>query len=346
MSASFASFVYVANADTQDISVFGLTADGMLTPIVTEPVQTPAVAGKSMLLAHSPDHRILYAAYFTQSGRSLVASFAVAADSGRLQLLGTTSLADSMSYMTTDRAGRQLLCASYGGNKVTVNAIGDDGRVGALTQLVMTAPKAHCIVTDPANRHVLHTSLGADLIYQRHFDPISGLLSANSPATVLSRAQSGPRFLTFSADGRFVYVVCELDGGVDVYPFDAGAGLLQPQIQRTSTLPPGFAGQAWAADIRLSANGRFLFTSERTSSTLTGFRVDAATGRLSPGTCYETASRPRGIAVDPGSEFLVAAGQLSNSVACHRIDPASGALRRLGEYAVGRNPTWVEILAA
>ena len=344
MTAPDDSFVYVANADTQDLSVFALRSDGGLARIATVSVQEPPHPGRSMVLARSPDARFLYAGYFTPAGNARLASFAIDPASGTATLLGRTDLVDTIAYLEIDRTGRFLLSASYAGNKVAVNAIGADGVVGATRQVIVTPPKAHCILTDPSNRFVLHTSLGADLIQQQRFDPASGLLSQNLPAEVAVTAKSGPRFLRFSPDGLYVYVICELDGAIDVFPFDGSAGVLRPPVQRISGLPPGFAGTPWAADIHLTPNGEFLYVSERTSSTLSGFRTDWQTGRLAPIGTIETVQRPRGFAIDPTGQFLLAAGQLSNSLACYRIDAASGNLSFIAEHAVGKNPTWVEIL--
>ncbi len=337
------SYVYVANADAQDISVFRLGPDGALIACATIPAQSPPQTGRSMLLALSPDQRLLYAAYLSGGTHFAVTTFRVDPGSGIPAPLGTAALADTMAYMVTDRTGCFLLCASYAGNKVTVNRIGADGQVGALLQEIATAPKAHCIITDRTNRHVLHTSLGGDLIYQQHFDPETGALSPNVPATIDMAPGSGSRFLALSRDGRFLYVIGELDGSLAVHPYDSVAGTLGHGIQTLSVLPAGFDGKPWAADLRLSPNGKYLYASERTSSTVSAFAIDAAGGTLRLVATVTTVRQPRALAIDTTGRYLIAAGQLSNSIQCHSIDPGSGALRPLREYAVGRNPTWIEI---
>ncbi|MFI4890129.1 MAG: lactonase family protein [Steroidobacterales bacterium] len=337
------SVVYVANADGQDISVFGLGADGALHVRATVAAQSPPQSGRSMLLCLSPNRRFLYAAFLSGGTHFAAATFAIDGEGGIPVLIGTTALADTMAYMATDRSGRYLLCASYYGNRVTVNAIGGDSCVGALLQSVATEPKAHCIFADATNLHVLYTSLGGDLVYQNRFDAGTGHLSPNEPPTVAMRAKSGPRFLAPSPDGRFVYVNGELDGSISVYPLDGATGTLQPRIQAVSVLPAGFAGAAWAADLRMTPDGAYLYSSERTSSTLSAFAVDRASGLLRPAGSVPTVKQPRALAIDPDGRYLIAAGQLSNSVIIYAIDPGTGALGPLGEYPVGRNPTWIEI---
>ena len=101
-------------------------------------------------------------------------------------------------------------------------------------------------------------------------------------------------------------------------------------MQSLSTLPPGFAGEPWAAELRLTPDARFLYTSERRSSTLAGFAVDAATGRLAPIGHWPTQAQPRGFAISPSGRWLIAAGQLSHAVGVHAIDAAQRRARTCG----------------
>ena len=166
-----ATFVYVANADSQDISVLELDRpQGQL-----KPVETVAVAGTVMPMAVSADKRFLYAALRSQPFR--VTSFAIDGATGRLRKLGEAPLADSMANIDLDASGRWLFAASYPGHKITVNSIGKDGLVGPVHQLLPTAPHAHAIHADAANRYVLATSLGGDNLSIWRFDAEKGQLS-------------------------------------------------------------------------------------------------------------------------------------------------------------------------
>ncbi|HUX73502.1 MAG TPA: beta-propeller fold lactonase family protein [Steroidobacteraceae bacterium] len=344
-ASATAAVVYVANADTQDLTVFDLRADGAMALLGTVAVQRPAQVGRSIVLAPSPDRKFLYAGHLSGAGQTAVATFAVNARSGMPERLGSAALADTTAYLATDRSGRFLFSASYSGNQVTVNAIRADGSVGDTLQVVCTEPKAHCIVTDPSNRFVLHTSLGGGLIYQERFDARTGKLSPNDPPTVGARAKSGPRFLVFAPDGKFVYLINELDAAVDVHPFDPRSGTLAAAIQTANTVPERFSGRPWGADIHLRPDGKFLYVSERTTSMITAFAVDPASGRLTRVDAYPTVKQPRAFNIDPSGRYLLSAGQLSNTVVCHLIDAASGELIALREHAVGKNPTWVESVA-
>ena len=332
-----ATWVYVSNADSQDISVLELDrAQGLLKVVETVPV-----GGQVMPMAVSPDKRFLYAALRSQPYR--VVSFAIDGASGKLKKLGEAPLADSMANIDTDATGKWLFAASYPGHKITVNGIDKEGNVGAIQQLIPTAPNAHAIHADATNRFVLATSLGGDNVSSWRFDSASGKLSPNEPTLTGTQPKSGPRHFVWDKAQRFVYLVDELDAALHVYAWDGAGGTLK-LLQSTTTLPAGFAGKPWAADLHLTPDGRYLYASERTSSTLSAFRVDPSSGLLQPLGQTSTEKTPRGFAIDPSGRYLIAAGQESHSVSVYAIDAATGSLGTPKRLPVGKNPNWIEIV--
>jgi len=343
MSTETRTFAYVGNADSGDITVLELRADGSLATLDTTPVPGIDKPASSLPLAVSPDRSRLYAAVRVEPFAAV--SFSIAPSTGRLSLIGSAALADSMAYIATDRSGRSLFGASYGGSKFSVSPIGTDGVVGPPQQVEATGPNAHAILADPTNRFVLATSLGGGLVHQLTIDASTGRLSPNNPPTAAIPAGSRPRHLVFSPDQRFVYVLGELDTTIHVLPWDAEAGTLGAPIQSVSALPAGFTGKPWSADIHGTPDGRYLYASERTSSTLAAFRIDIPTGRLTLIGTVPTETQPRGFAIDPSSRYLLAAGQLSNRLTCYAIDQQTGALTKVADTAVGQNPNWIEIVS-
>ncbi|QNK72072.1 beta-propeller fold lactonase family protein [Variovorax sp. PAMC28562] len=332
-----ATWVYVSNADSQDISVLELDRDlGVL-----KPVETVNVGGQVMPMAVSPDKRFLYAALRSQPYRVL--SFAIDAANGKLKKLGEAPLADSMANIDTDATGKWLFAASYPGHKITVNTIDKEGSVGAIQQLIPTAPNAHAIHADSTNRFVLATSLGGDNVSSWRFDAASGKLSPNDPPLTGAQPKSGPRHFVWDKAQRFVYLLDELDAALHVYAWESAGGTLK-LLQSTTTLPAGFAGKPWAADLHLTPDGRYLYASERTSSTLSAFRVDPSTGLLQSLGQTPTEKTPRGFAIDPSGRYLIAAGQESHSVSVYAIDANTGALGTPKRLPVGKNPNWIEIV--
>lgn len=342
MSAEPTTVAYVGNSNSAEISTVALKPDGTLALVDTTPAPGLTRHNTSLPLAMSPDHGHLYAAIRGDTYAAL--TYAIAPDTGRLTLVGSASLPDSMAYIAADRSGRYLFGASYGGGIISISPIGPDGIVGEPQQVESTAPKAHAILADPSNHFVLSTSLGGDLVHQWRLDPATGILNANDPATAPIPAGSGPRHLVFSPDARFVYVIGELDATVHVLPWNADSGTLGLPIQSITATPPGFTGTPSAADIHATPDGRFLYASERTSSTLAAFRIDATSGRLTSVGSVPTESQPRGFAIDPSGHHLLAVGQLSNRMTSYAIDQATGALAPVASIDLGDNPNWVEII--
>lgn len=335
--ASTATVAYVSNADSREISV--LSVDDKSGQV--KMLQTVPVTGTVMPLAVSPDKRFLYAAL--RSEPYSVASFRIAGSDGTLTPAGTAALPDSMAYIATDKSGRFLFAASYGGHKMSVNPIAADGAVGATTQVLPTGQNAHAAIPGPDNRSLFVTNLGADQVMQLRFDPATGKVSSAAPAAVATRAKAGPRHLVFHPNGRTAYLLNELDASVDQLDFDAAKGTLT-QRKTWSTLPAGFSGKPWAADLHLTPDGRFLYTSERTSSTLAMWAVNAADGELRLIGHVPTEKQPRGFHVTPSGRWLLAVGQLSNALTVYRIDPDSGRLAAQSTLPLGKNPNWVEII--
>lgn len=338
-TAGAATLVYIGNADSNDIDVMLLDPqNGDLSPVqkVAIPVDK---AGPSTPMAVSPDKRFLHVGI--RAAPFVAATFAIDGKTGKLTHVGNGPLADSMAYLATDRTGRYLLGASYGGHKVAINQVGPNGVVAAAHQVVATAPNAHQIVTDPSNRFVLATSLGADIVNLYKFDVATGFI-ANDPGFVKVPDKAGPRHFVFHPNGKLVYLLNELDGSLVVFAFDGDKGTLAAK-QTVSALPAGFTGKPWAADIHLTPDGKLLYASERTTSTLAAFKV-AADGMLTPAGSFDTEKQPRSFAIDPSGRYLLSVGQLSHSLTNHAVDAASGKLTVLKQYPTGKNPNWVEIV--
>lgn len=338
-AAGARTVVYVANADSREIYVLELNdKDGNLRL-----VEKVAVAGKVMPLAISPDRRYLYASL--RSAPYSVSSFAIDQRSGRLTPVKTTALADDMAYIATDRTGRHLFGASYFGDKISVNAITAGGEVEVdRRQVIATGKHAHCILPDPSNKFLFVSTLGEDRLLQYRFDEIGGALTPNEPPSAPTKKGAGPRHFVFHPNRPFVYVVNELDGTLDTYLLARPSGALT-RLASISVMPYGSKAKAWAADIRLTPNGKFVYATERTTNTVAAFRVDGERGRLTLIDHYATETQPRGINISPDGKYLLAAGQKSDAVSTHAIDQKTGELRVVSRTSVGKNPNWIEVVA-
>ncbi len=342
LPATAATFVYVGCTDSNEIHVLQLNPqNGDLTPVEKATIPGITKTAGSTPMAISPDKKFLFAA--TRGEPMVAASFRIDPATGKLSHIANGPLDGSMAYIATDRSGRFLLAASYPNNKVTVNPIAPDGTVQAPKQVVPTEPNAHAIQPDASNRFVLATSLGGNLLKLFRFDAATGALSPNDPPAAPVKAGAGPRHFAFHPTNGRVYLLNELDASVYVFAYDPKAGTLK-ELQVVGALPEKKPEKIWAADLHLTPDGKFLYATERGTSTIAGFKVDPGEGTLTPIGHTATEQQPRGFAIDPTGRYLLAVGQLSNSMTSYAIDPASGKLTKLKQYPMGKNPNWVEIV--
>jgi len=335
------TFAYIGNADSNDISVFKLADNGEMTPVQTAAFPGVEKPGSSTPLAITPDHRVLIAGVRSQPFQAV--SFAIDPKTGQLSHIGNGPLADSMANIATDHGGKVLFSASYGGNKVAVNPLGANGVVAAPTQVIPTGLNAHAFLPSPDNRFVFATNLGSDQVLSFAFEPSTGALTPNDPPAYKLPEKSGPRHFVFHPNGKFVYLIHELNGDVASFTYEAKSGAWD-EIQRTTALPEGFTGKPWAADIHITPDGRFLYASERTTNTIAAYKVDASSGKLTTIGSVPTEKQPRGFNIDPSSRYLAAVGELSDGMTVYAIDQGSGALTKLKSYPTGKKPNWVEFV--
>lgn len=331
------TMVYVSCAEPRKIVRFAMDRDsGALRQVDATYVPGLEVpSSTSMPLAISPDQRVMHAALRGEPHPGV--SLAIAPD-GALSVLGGTNLPHQICYLTVDRTGRHIFAASYQGALLASFKLDARGAISdAPTQVVPTPRACHSVIQDASGRCVYAASLGGDVVMRFRFDAATGLLSDMQTAAMPKGA--GPRHLQLSHDGRVLYALCELDATIGVFDVAADTGLLtRRQILRTQ--PEGTHTKA--ADLHLTPDGRFLYASERTTSTLTACAV-AADGSLSVIGAFDTETVPRGFAIDPRGRFLLAVGQESHELSVHTIG-ADGRLTARTRYPTARNPNWVEIL--
>jgi 6-phosphogluconolactonase len=338
------TIVYVGCAGTREIYCFALDTDsGALKPIdvVTVPGgNEPSPSNMPMALA--PDGTLLYAALRTAPFP--VTKFAIDAATGRLTCQGTAPLPAPMAYICVGAGGRFLMGASYKEGVLSVSEITPDGINAPPVQVVTTPPKAHCIIPGHFKDVVYATTVEGNAIMVFHLDTTTGRLAPAEPHFVACRPGSGPRHLALHPRLNVLYCVNELAGTLAAFAIENETGALSEMQYEALTLP-GFKGNARAADLHVSADGRLAYASVRSTNAIAGFCIDPDSGMLSPIGLFAAEASPRSFALDPHGRFLICAGQDKNTVGVYVINPANGVLTPLHSYAVGLNPSWVETLA-
>ena len=199
-------------------------------------------------------------------------------------------------------------------------------------------PHAHFICPSPDNRFALNCDLGLDQVLVYRLDPEAAKLAPDDPPFATVAPGAGPRHLTFSPDGKFVYVINEMGGTISVFAYDAPRGALT-EVQTLSTLPNDFHTNNTCAEIDIHPSGKFLYGSNRGHDSIAVFAVDQKSGRLTLVEHQSTQGRtPRHIAIDPTGRWLLAENQASDSVIVFALDPDTGKLKSTGQSLTVGSP--------
>lgn len=347
------TFVYVSAADDGNIARYALNDQ---TGALKRLGETPA-GGKVMPMAIGPDKKTLYAAVRSEPMR--LVSWSVNRKTGALTPASESGAAASYPYISLDRQGRFLLAASYDSGVVHVYRLSAPGKVVTpFVEEVKTGHAAHSVIVDATSRFAYVGVLGTDRVLQLalHQD---GQLTPVGEGFAATEEKSGPRHSVLSPDNRFLYNIGEMSGRITQFARQPDGALqkiaeypsavaekyhLQHGVERTASYNDT-TPRIWAADIKITPDGRFLYVSERTSSTVTGYRVSQQDGKLQLIDSWPVEKQPRGIAVTPDGRWLIASGEKSAVIGSYAIAKESGALRRVAEAPVGRDANWVSIVS-
>ncbi len=304
--------------------------------------------------------RFLYAVNETSTYNGLptgaVSAFAIHPETGKLSLLNQlSSKGEDPAHIALDRSGKFALVSNYTAGSVSVFPVLQDGRLGEASSFVQhtgssvnperqEGPHAHAVAPSPDNRFAVVADLGLDQLLVYRWDAVKGALGSN-PQIVKAAPGAGPRHLAFSSDGRFLFVINELQSTITAYSYTAATGGLH-DLQSISTRSAGSSGNNTAAEIEIHFSGKFLFASNRGDDNITVFAIDSNTGALTQIETDSTKGKtPRNFAIDPSGSWLLAANQDSNEIVVFKIYPKTGHLKPTGETVHVPSPVCVKFVA-
>jgi 6-phosphogluconolactonase len=315
-------YVYVGSSSDPRLRIFQLD---MATGALTAKGMAMANASPNYLAVH-PSRKYLYVTSQVAAGR--VVAFAIDAGTGMLTRLNDAASGGAApAHISLHRSGKWLFVANYDGGNASVLPVGEDGSLGTAVSTVPAGAEAHMIVEDGASGNfVFVPSKGSNRIGQFRFDPATGKLTPNEPATV---AEGGaPRHIAFHRSGRFAYLLTEGTRTVVAYTYDTTTGLLGP-LGRVVAGDSGFASH-----IAMHPTKDLFYAAVRGPDTITTFAVEADGRPKIVGRASDELSYPWDFSIDATGTYLLAANNTSASVKVFRIDPQTGLLALVGGVAV------------
>jgi 6-phosphogluconolactonase len=294
-------------------------------------------------VARHPKLPVLYATA-TDDGRHGVAAYQIVGAQGQPTSLRRLSFVEigggRGTHVSLSQSCKYLFSAQYSGGTVASFELADDGSITRRVSLIehqggskvvadrQNEPHPHYISTSPDDQFVFVPDLGLDQVVVYRLDASSGTLVPSGAADM--PPGGGPRHMKFTDDGKFAYVLNELELSVSVCRYDAESGQLTV-IETVPTLSPEQRQHERfnsAAEIRIHPSGRFVYASSRGHDSITVFERDPQSGRLTQVQCEPIrGSFPRNFSLTPDGEWLVAGGQLSNTLSVFAVDPETGRLR-------------------
>ena len=270
------------------------------------------------------------------SGEGKASAFSITS-SGLTKLNEQPSMGAGTTYISAKNRG--VFVANYGGGSVTSFHTLPDGSLSkpvSHIQFEGSGPNrerqdrshAHSALSSPDGRFLLVNDLGLDRIVIYRVNSATSELTPNDPPYFSSRPGVGPRHIAWHPNHRWLYSVNELDSTVDLLDWNSSAGTLT-QRAFFSTLDPAFPkNTAFAGEIAISSDGRFLYVGNRVASdTLAVFSIDAKSGglhleQLAPNGGKNT----RFCTLDPTGRWMLLCNQNSNALVVLARDPATGKL--------------------
>ncbi|MCD8081294.1 MAG: lactonase family protein [Bacteroides sp.] len=304
---------------------------GTVTPLSETEVSNPSY------LNVSADGNFVYAVSENEADEAAVSAFAFNKENGTLRLLNCQPThGDAPCYVITN--GKQVVTANYGGGSITVLPLAADGSLLPASAVIpfegsgpnserQKKPHLHCVRFTPDGKHLLADDLGTDKIHHFHVNVQADsqnretFLTPGTPEAYLIEPGSGPRHLTFSADGKFAYLINEISGTVTAFSYGNG------ELQQIQTAVSDTLGAGGSADIHISPDGRFLYSSNRLQADgIAIFRRDTETGLLTRLGHQFTGVHPRNFILTPNGKYLLVACRDSNVVQIFLRDQETGLL--------------------
>ncbi len=288
-------------------------------------------------LTVSEDKKFVYSV--NENGKnSEISAFKFNRNSGELNLIRKVS-SEGADPCFISIFQNHLFVANYSGGSLINFYLKNDGDFADYVQGIQHTGKSidprrqlsahvHQVQLTPDKKYVVATDLGEDQIYVYNFDAGPGNELALKKVIKTDPA-SGPRHLAFSPNGELAFLAHEFNGKIAAFYYKNGEFT---KFQDIETTPKDFTGKIDAADIHVSADGNFLYETNRgDANTINVFKI-GGTGRLTFVESVSTLGKgPRNFSIDPSGNFLLVAHQYTNDVVIFNRNRITGKLTDSGQ---------------
>ena len=311
---------------------------------LSDPLLASAILNPNYLEVDT-ENNILYAVG-DKAKQSIVKSYKVDKKSAQITPISEEVVPGKGScYVALDKTSKQLMVANYTSGSVVSYKV-NDGNLKFVNSVQhygngpyedrQTGPHAHSIDIDPKSNWIYSADLGADklMVYQLN----RGALELTD--SVMCESGVGPRHFDFSPNGKLMAVLNELNCTVTTYAKN-NKGIYSKELQTVTLLPDSFTAFSKAADIHFSADGKFLYASNRGFDSIAVFKVNGNTLQFVE-FVSEGIEWPRNFAIDPSGNYLLVANQNQSDIIVFKRDKATGKLSAVTSKIEVQNPICIK----
>ena len=193
-----------------------------------------------------------------------------------------------------------------------------------------TQAHAHCACFDIVSNKLLVCDLGLDQVKVYSLQKNNDSFNAIEQQIITLPAGSGPRHICFDDNYAYGFIINELTGSVTIIKHSAEKkeyeinGTFDTRVPLSeSSINTDLGGAA----IRVSACGKFIYTSMRSDNTIRLFVFDPITESLSFIASYPTEGlTPRDFTIDASGKWLLVAHQDSDTISIFNVNSYNGTL--------------------
>jgi 6-phosphogluconolactonase len=301
----------------------------------------------------SPDKKLLYAVtrppVAAEESGGYVNAYRIQPD-GNLQFINKqVSNGADPCHVDISGNGKFVAVANYGGGSISLYEVDKNGGLKPAISIIKNkgsgpdktrqkAPHAHSVKFSPDGNQVFSADLGTDQLNIFHLNKKK--LNPAKQAYVKVAPGAGPRHFVLHPDGKIIYVINELNSTITAFK---KSGKEWQEFQTISTVPKEFSGNNYCADIHVSADGRFLYGSNRGHNSIAVYKINHYTKELEWLTSVSTQGDwPRNFTLSPDGRFMLVANQRSNNISVFNIDPYNGIPEFTGNELEVPSPVCLE----
>lgn len=298
----------------------------------------------------SPDKNYLFVVSEVDEENSSVFAYKVGENNALIMLNKQPSGGAHPCHVDVSSDGNLVAVANYTGGSFSIYETESNGKLKAMGMKVQNSgsgpneerqqkPHAHSVKFSPFSEELFNADLGTDQLNIWHLE--GNKLHQEDQKFVSITPGAGPRHLDFHPDGETIYVINELNSTISVVSRIDGVWKV---VQNISTLPAGFDGESFCADIHISKDGRFLYGSNRGHNSIAVFEIGSDQTLKMLETVSVEGDWPRNFNITPDGDWLLVANQRSGNISVFKVNKKNGSISFSGNEISLPAPVCIEFL--